>query len=74
MFSGRHRESLGEILSAYEFWDGSVKRFFKTIKGKLFSNEAMFYVLIETGGSDAEHDQDKMTRFLEKVMNDGFGV
>lgn len=65
------RESLGEILSAYEFWDVQCEALLQNHQGKLFSNEAMFYVLIETGGSDAEHDQDKMTRFLEKVMNDG---
>ncbi|KXZ53063.1 hypothetical protein GPECTOR_8g57 [Gonium pectorale] len=30
-----------------------------------------FYVLVETHGSDEEHDRQKMERFLEAVMSDG---
>ncbi|GLC43157.1 hypothetical protein PLESTB_000857000 [Pleodorina starrii] len=32
---------------------------------------APFYMLVETHGSDADHDQQKMERFLEAVMGDG---
>ena len=64
------RESLGEILSAYEFWDGQCENLLQSHQGKLFEGSGDFYVLIETGGSDAAHDQEKLTKFLEKVMNE----
>ena len=64
------RESLGEILSAYEFWDGPCENLLQGHHGKLFENSGAFYVLIETGGSDAAHDQEKLTRVLEKVMTE----
>lgn len=65
------RESLGEILSAYEFWDGECEKLLQAgHQGKLFENSGGFHVLIETGGSDSAHDQEKLTRFLEKVMQE----
>lgn len=30
-----------------------------------------FYILVETMGSDASHDSEKLTRFLEQAMQDG---
>lgn len=30
-----------------------------------------FYVLIETGGSHVEHDQEKLTLLLEHLMEEG---
>lgn len=65
------RESLGEILSAYEFWDGECEKLLQSShQGKLFENSGGFHVLIETGGSDSAHDQEKLTGFLDKVMQE----
>ena len=36
-----------------------------------FSDEFPFYVLVETAGSNAEHDTEKLGSFLEEVMGDG---
>lgn len=66
------RESLGEILSAYEFWDESCEGILQSEHhGKMFEERGGFYVLIETSGSDMSHDQEKLNRFLETVMGDG---
>lgn len=69
------RESLGEILSAYEFWDGSCDSILQAEHGKLFTEitegKNAFNVLIETAGSDSGHDEEKLTRFLEKAMGEG---
>lgn len=68
------RESLGEILSAYEFWDKECEQMLQNHKGKLFEGSGNFYVLIETGGSDSLHDQEKLTKFLEQVMNESLVI
>lgn len=66
------RESLGEILSAYEFWDESCEEILQRENhGKIFEEAGGFYVLIETSGSDMTHDQEKLNRFLEMAMGDG---
>lgn len=68
------RESLGEILSAYEFWDEDCESILESEHGKLFTGESKgrcFNVLIETAGSDSVHDEEKLNRFLEKVMTEG---
>lgn len=66
------RESLGEILSAYEFWDGACEGILQAENnGKMFEEQGDFYVLIETSGSDMTHDQEKLNKFLETVMGDG---
>lgn len=67
------RKSLGEILSAYEFLDSecvSVLTKWTGITTPLES-QAPFYVLIETAGSDAAHDEEKLHRFLEHTMESG---
>ena len=68
------RDSLGEILSAFEFWDGACEGILQA-EGKkaIFGDDSRnlkFYVLLETGGSDRIHDEDKLNKFLEKVMSD----
>ncbi|EPZ31581.1 CO dehydrogenase flavoprotein-like, FAD-binding, sub 2 domain-containing protein [Rozella allomycis CSF55] len=65
------RSICSEILSAaFEFWDEHSMEL--TLKNaKLHSPLAglhKFYVLIETSGSDSDHDQSK----LDKLMNEGF--
>ncbi|XP_072474883.1 D-2-hydroxyglutarate dehydrogenase, mitochondrial isoform X1 [Notamacropus eugenii] len=63
---------LGEILSAYEFMDN---RCMQLVENHLrLSNpvtENPFYVLIETSGSNAGHDEEKLNNFLERVMGSG---
>ena len=69
------REELGEILSAYEFWDGECEKLLQEHQGMIFQNtidgDSSFYVLIETAGSCAVHDEEKLNKFLENVMKDG---
>ncbi|KAL7418713.1 D-lactate ferricytochrome c oxidoreductase [Cryptotrichosporon argae] len=66
---------LGEILSAFEFWDRQayalVKQHQRENLGgerKVFETEADFYCLIETGGSNGEHDGAKLEALIEHLM------
>ncbi|OCF33401.1 D-lactate dehydrogenase [Kwoniella heveanensis CBS 569] len=65
---------LGEILSAFEFFDKQsyalVKKHQEENGGerKVFDQEGDFYCLIETGGSNAEHDEAKLTGLLEHLL------
>ncbi|WRT69360.1 uncharacterized protein IL334_006344 [Kwoniella shivajii] len=65
---------LGEILSAFEFFDKQsyalVKKHQEENGGerKVFETEGDFYCLIETGGSNSEHDEAKLTGLLEHLM------
>lgn len=67
------RTDLAEILSAVELLDASTMQF-------MYDNEKVespigkypFYMLIETSGSDEEHDQDKLNKFLETALNGHF--
>ncbi|KAL5612975.1 hypothetical protein BROUX41_003947 [Berkeleyomyces rouxiae] len=60
---------LGEILSAFELMDSESQRMVSVAKG---ANRPMddypFYCLIETSGSNSEHDYEKLEKFLEDVM------
>ncbi|XP_067897863.1 D-2-hydroxyglutarate dehydrogenase, mitochondrial isoform X1 [Heterodontus francisci] len=63
---------LGEILSAFEFMDyGCREVVCEHLKLRNPLQEAPFYILIETSGSNCDHDQEKLNHFLEKVMNSG---
>jgi FAD/FMN-containing dehydrogenase len=62
---------LGEILSAFEFWDKQsydVIRHHQAEVGedvrKVFETEGPFYCLIETGGSNGDHDEEVRTEEL----------
>ncbi|KAG0293495.1 hypothetical protein BGZ98_002150, partial [Dissophora globulifera] len=70
----RSREELSEILSAFEFWD---KEAIKLVKDHLVvgANDPLqtqhpFYVLVETSGSNKDHDDEKLGTFLENLMTD----
>ncbi|KAJ1891444.1 D-lactate ferricytochrome c oxidoreductase [Kickxella alabastrina] len=67
------RKRCGEILSAYEFWDatcmGAVLHH-QSLKNPL-SAEFPFYVLIETSGSNKDHDDEKMGGLLEELLEEG---
>lgn len=61
---------LGEILSAFEMMDGRSQQILKEVAGtKLpLEGEHPFYCLVETSGSNSEHDSEKLQNFLEHVM------
>jgi len=67
------KKHLGEILSAYEFLDQECVEVLTkwTGVGNPLETQVPFYVLIETAGSDAAHDEEKLHRFLERTMEDG---
>jgi hypothetical protein len=59
------KSHLGEILSAFEFFDKQaydlVRRHQREggeAERKVFEQEGEFYVLVETGGSRQEHDEE----------------
>jgi len=65
------KNMLGEILSAYEFMDhGSMECVRDNLKVTNPIGDSPFYVLLETSGSNNEHDEQKLSAFLEKVMGD----
>ncbi|KAL9115456.1 MAG: hypothetical protein Q9227_000777 [Pyrenula ochraceoflavens] len=61
---------LSEILSAFELMDGQSQGFVHRVTGnkRPLDGEHPFYCLIETSGSNAEHDNEKLEAFLEHVM------
>jgi FAD/FMN-containing dehydrogenase len=61
---------LSEILSAFELMDGqSQDLVHKVTKNKHpLDGKYPFYCLIETSGSNSEHDNEKLEKFLEDVM------
>lgn len=61
---------LSEILSAFELMDGTSQRIVHKVRGdkKPLEDDHPFYCLIETSGSNSEHDYEKLEKFLEDVM------
>ncbi|XP_028293373.1 D-2-hydroxyglutarate dehydrogenase, mitochondrial [Gouania willdenowi] len=63
------RGMLGEILSAFEFLDSECMDLLKThLELTNPISECPFYIVIETSGSDATHDAEKLHNFLEEAM------
>ncbi|KAI8677169.1 FAD-binding PCMH-type domain-containing protein [Fusarium sp. Ph1] len=64
------KKQLSEILSAFELMDGRSQRIVSEVKGQEhpLEGEYPFYCLIETSGSNGEHDYAKLEAFLEDVM------
>ncbi|MCJ1440986.1 MAG: hypothetical protein MMC23_001472 [Stictis urceolatum] len=64
------KRQLSEILSAFELMDGRSQGLVKRVAGNKEPLEGRypFYCLVETSGSDGEHDSAKLERFLESVM------
>ena len=63
---------LGEILSSCEFIDaGSMECVTQNLGLTCPLDHNNFYMLIETSGSNPEHDEAKLTSFLENMMTDG---
>uniref|UniRef100_A0ABD2XE31 D-2-hydroxyglutarate dehydrogenase, mitochondrial n=1 Tax=Trichogramma kaykai TaxID=54128 RepID=A0ABD2XE31_9HYME len=67
------KSELSEILSACEIIDRkSVENARDTLGLRSpLASEHEYYVLIETSGSEARHDDEKVSAFLEKAMSDG---
>ena len=63
---------LGEILSAFELMDEQSQSFVHRVTGnkRPLDGEHPFYCLVETSGSNAEHDTEKLEAFLEHVMGE----
>ncbi|EEQ89441.1 alcohol dehydrogenase [Blastomyces dermatitidis ER-3] len=63
---------LSEILSAFELMDGRSQDMVHKVTGlkKPLDRSYPFYCLIETSGSNGEHDNEKLEGFLEHVMSE----
>lgn len=68
----RAKMSLSEILSAFECMDSRSQALVSqhTDLTRPLQDEFPFYVLIETSGSNKDHDEEKLNNFLEAVMTD----
>lgn len=63
---------LSEILSSCEVIDEhSISPVVNTLGVRSPLSEYPFYVLIETSGSNAGHDEEKLNTFLEAAMSNG---
>lgn len=63
------RQRLGEILSAIEVIDYCSMDFIKNVVGQQSPiGDYPFYLLIETSGSNAQHDEEKLNNFLEESL------
>ncbi|TPX09068.1 uncharacterized protein E0L32_001670 [Thyridium curvatum] len=64
---------LSEILSAFELMDGRSQRLVGQATGNPLpiEGEYPFYGLVETHGSNGEHDMAKLEEFFEHIMGEG---
>ena len=64
---------LSEILSAFELMDGRSQKLVNQSTGSKYplEGEYPFYCVVETSGSNAEHDMAKLEAFLEYIMGEG---
>jgi len=66
------KKDLGEILSSCEMMDAeSAHAGVDRLSLRLPIKPHNFYMLIETSGSTQQHDEEKLTSFLEKVFKMG---
>lgn len=66
------KRDLGEVLASCELIDESTLHVCtENLKLKSPLPEYPFYMLIETHGSNNDHDQEKLNKFLEEVMASG---
>ena len=65
------KSQLSEILSAFELMDGTSQDIVHAVtqRKRPLESKYPFYCLIETSGSNAEHDSAKLETFLEHVMS-----
>ncbi len=70
------KDRLSEILSAFEFWDSTsnkmVHSHLTSLRNPLGDDAkpAPFYVLVETQGSNENHDTEKLEGFIEDLFNE----
>jgi FAD/FMN-containing dehydrogenase len=63
---------LGEILSAFEFFDLECMQLLqKHGLSNPLETDSKFFILLETHGSNQEHDEQKLERFFEEVTGSG---
>lgn len=64
------KQQLSEILSAFELMDSKSQGLVQKVRGGKppLEDDHPFYCLIETSGSNGEHDYAKLEKFLEDVM------
>ncbi|XP_005411169.1 PREDICTED: D-2-hydroxyglutarate dehydrogenase, mitochondrial isoform X2 [Chinchilla lanigera] len=63
---------LGEILSAFEFMDAECMQLvMQHLHLTRPVRESPFYILVETSGSSADHDAEKLDGFLEQALGSG---
>jgi (R)-2-hydroxyglutarate---pyruvate transhydrogenase len=66
------KSMLGEVLSSCELMDAECAGAVTENMGlKLPLDPMPFYMLLETSGSNPEHDEEKLNKFLEDVMGRG---
>ncbi|KAI1085673.1 hypothetical protein F5B20DRAFT_519278 [Whalleya microplaca] len=65
------KTQLGEILSAFELMDRESQSLVHKVRQhkRPLEAEHPFYCLIETSGSNSDHDSEKLEQFLEDVMS-----
>lgn len=69
------KQDLGEILSSCEMIDSlSLDCSVRYLKQQPPIGDYPFYMLIETSGSRADHDEEKLMDFLNKVMEKGLVI
>lgn len=71
------RQHLGEVLSAVEFFDRQSLDMVLSQQDwhkDPLESSCPFYVLIETSGSNEDHDREKLDGFLESTMDGGIVV
>ncbi|KAL8711774.1 MAG: hypothetical protein Q9220_003945 [cf. Caloplaca sp. 1 TL-2023] len=68
------KRQLSEVLSAFELMDGRSQDLVSSVTNKKrpLEGEHPFYCLVETSGSNADHDNEKLEKFLEHVMGHEF--
>lgn len=67
------KASLGEILSAYEFMDAATMDLVLDhlpMARYPLADKGPFFVFIETSGSHDQHDNEKLTEFLETIIGE----
>ncbi|KAG0055442.1 hypothetical protein BGZ83_008584 [Gryganskiella cystojenkinii] len=66
---------LTALATAFEFWDqaaiGLVKQHLTVGANDPLQSAHPFYVLIETSGSNKDHDDEKLGAYLENLLTDG---
>lgn len=68
----RAKQDLGEVLSSCELIDAlSMDAVCTATKRKAPLGDHPFYMMVETSGSNNDHDEQKMNKFLVDVLDSG---